>query len=58
VLLWTDARNAADCPAIDRYRQSLNTNNPLPPPPISSCPATFGNTDIRGSVVTPDQQTG
>jgi hypothetical protein len=51
VLLWTDARNAADCPAIDRYRQSLNINNPLPPPPLSACPSTWANTDIRGSVV-------
>jgi hypothetical protein len=47
--VWNDARNAAVCPAINAYRQSLLTANPLPAPaPNSDCPATFGNTDIFG----------
>jgi hypothetical protein len=49
VAVWNDARNAADCPAIDAYRQSLVTGPPLPPPaPEQQCGATFGNTDIYG----------
>jgi len=47
--VWNDARNAADCAAIDAYRQSLLTSSPLPAPaPGTACPPTFGNTDIFG----------
>jgi hypothetical protein len=47
--VWNDGRNAADCPAVDAYRQSLSTATPLPKPaPNSACPPTFGNTDIFG----------
>lgn len=47
--VWNDVRNAADCPAIDAYRQSLLTSSPLPrPAPPQACPATFGNSDIGG----------
>jgi hypothetical protein len=42
-------RNAAVCPAINTYRQSLVAGTPIPPPaPNVDCPATFGNTDIFG----------
>ena len=52
VLLWNDVRNAASCPAIDAYRQSLVVGAPIAPPaPPSDCPATFGNSDIFGSRV-------
>ena len=47
--VWNDARNAAVCPAINAYRQSLVNGTPIPPPaPNVDCPATFGNTDIFG----------
>jgi len=45
--VWTDVRNAADCPAVDAYRQSLVNSAPIPKPaPGTDCPATFGNSDI------------
>ncbi len=47
--VWNDVRDAAVCPAVNRYRQSLLTNQPLPAPwPLAACPPTFGNTDIFG----------
>jgi hypothetical protein len=47
--VFIDVRNAADCPAIDAFRQSLSTSTPLPrPAPGNDCPATFGNSDIFG----------
>ena len=55
VAVWNDARNAADCPAIDAYRQQIldgtaagTADDPTRPAPNNVCPATFGNTDIRG----------
>jgi hypothetical protein len=47
--VWNDARNAADCPAIDAYRQSFVVGPPASrPAPNNDCPMTFGNTDIFG----------
>ncbi len=47
--VWNDVRNAADCTAIDAYRESLQIGNPLPrPAPNSDCPSTWGNSDIYG----------
>jgi hypothetical protein len=53
--VWNDARNAADCPAIDAYRQAVvngtaagDSSDPTRPGPEQDCPATFGNTDIYG----------
>jgi hypothetical protein len=55
VSAWNDARNAADCPAIDAYRQAIvdgtaagDASDPTRPAPQQDCPATFGNTDIFG----------
>jgi hypothetical protein len=50
--VWQDAREAADCPAIDRWRagvQTPTTADDVPTPaPQRDCPPTFGNTDIFG----------
>jgi hypothetical protein len=47
--VWNDVRRAADCPAVDAYRQSLVDGTPIAKPaPNSDCPATFGNSDIFG----------
>jgi hypothetical protein len=48
--IWNDARNAADCPAIDAWRASLQPGQTAlaRPAPGSDCPATFGNSDIFG----------
>ena len=47
--VWNDVRNAADCPAIDAWRESLETGASVPrPAPEQDCPATFGNSDIFG----------
>jgi hypothetical protein len=47
--VWNDARNAADCPAIDAWRMSLRTGTSVSTPaPNSDCPPNFGNSDIYG----------
>jgi hypothetical protein len=52
--VWNDTRNAADCPAIDAWRQAAQdaiangTAVPTKPAPEQDCPATFGNSDIFG----------
>jgi hypothetical protein len=49
VAVWNDARFAADCPAIDAWRQALqNGQSPPAPAPQQQCPANFGNSDIFG----------
>lgn len=48
--VWNDARNAADCPAIDAWRAGLQPEGTpaTNPAPGTDCPATFGNSDIYG----------
>jgi hypothetical protein len=47
--VWNDARNAADCPAVDAWRESNITGGSVPrPAPQQDCPANFGNSDIFG----------
>ena len=46
-----DVRNAANCPPVDAYRQSLIDGNPIAPPsPVTDCPPQFGNEDIFSEV--------
>src|SRR5258707_4613149 len=51
--VWNDVRNAADCPAVDAWRASLQTGGSVPKPaPNTVCPPTFGNLDIFGGSYT------
>jgi hypothetical protein len=52
--VWMDVRNAASCPAVNAYRESLIIGDPIAPPsPVTDCPAQFGNEDIFGGVYAP-----
>jgi hypothetical protein len=53
--VWMDVRNAADCPAVDAFRQSLIDGSPIAAPsPLTDCPPGFGNGDIySGSFTDP-----
>jgi hypothetical protein len=47
--VWNDVRNAADCPAIDAYRASVqNGGSVAKPAPQVACAPNFGNSDIFG----------
>jgi hypothetical protein len=53
--VWNDVRDAADCPAVDTFRQNLftgTTPNPRPAPQQACTPVgtkVFGNSDIFGT---------
>jgi hypothetical protein len=52
--VWNDTRFAADCPAIDAYRQALQAGLPATAPNVQQqCPATFGNSDIWAFTTAP-----
>jgi hypothetical protein len=47
--VWMDVRDAASCPAVNAYRQSLIDGSPITAPaPLTDCPPQFGNNDIYG----------
>jgi len=47
--VWNDARNAADCAAIDTWRMSLRNGTTVArPAPQQDCQPNFGNSDIYG----------
>ena len=54
-VIWIDARDATDCPAVDAYRQSLIDGSPITAPsPLTDCPPDFGNLDnFSGSFLDP-----
>lgn len=50
--VWNDASQAATCGSIQTYRNSVETGGTLTPPDVQgTCPAHFGNSDIRGITV-------
>src|SRR5438477_2708575 len=53
--VWNDTRAAADCPAIDAWRQDIATGGTTVPRPApqQNCPATFGNSDIFSYTTAP-----
>jgi hypothetical protein len=54
VSVWNDARNAADCPAIDAWRQSLrNGTSVARPAPQQNCQPRFGDSDIFSFTTAP-----
>jgi len=51
--VWNDARNAADCSAIDAWRESLITGGTVArPAPQQDCAPNFGNSNIYGGTYT------
>ena len=48
-LVWTDARDASKCQAVDDYRTKIYTGvkNPVAPNPDNVCATNFGNTDTE-----------
>jgi hypothetical protein len=46
-LVWTDARNAVPCAAVDAYRSAVyaGSTTAVPPNPDIACSGPFGNTD-------------
>ena len=53
--VWNDTQAAADCPAIDAWRQDIATGGTTVPRPApqQNCPATFGNSDIFSYTTAP-----
>jgi len=52
-LVWTDARSASPCQAVDVYRNAVygGSKTAVAPNPDSACANSFGNTDTEAAVV-------
>jgi hypothetical protein len=52
-LVWTDARGASQCAAVDAYRNAIyaGSKRPVPPNPDTACATSFGNTDTELGIV-------
>jgi hypothetical protein len=52
-VVWTDARNATPCKAVDDYRNAVyaRSKTAVAPNPDSACSASFGNTDTEAAIV-------
>jgi hypothetical protein len=50
-LVWTDARNATPCKAVDDYRNAVyaGSKTAVAPNPDSACTTSFGNTDTEAA---------
>jgi len=54
--VWTDVSRAADCPAMDAWREASYKAGTVVTPapwPLADCPASFGNSDIRSATTAP-----
>jgi hypothetical protein len=53
VAVWTDARNAAACTAVDDYRSAVyaGLKTAVAPNPDAACAPGFGNTDTFAAIV-------
>src|SRR5262249_4187496 len=56
VAVWNDTRNAADCPAVDAFRQSLANGSPAPhrPRPPTARPPSATATSSAAASSRPD----
>jgi len=52
-IVWTDARNATPCMAVDDYRNAVyaGSKTAIAPNPDSACATSFGNTDTEAAIV-------
>jgi hypothetical protein len=52
-VVWTDARNATPCLAVDNYRNAVyaGSKTAVAPNPDSACATSFGNTDTEAAIV-------
>gem|GEM_PF-672409 len=52
-VVWTDARNATPCQAVDNFRNAVyaGSKTAVAPNPDSACATSFGNTDTEAAVV-------
>jgi hypothetical protein len=52
-IVWTDARNATPCPAVDDYRNAVyaGSKTAVAPNPDKVCATNFGNTDTEAAIM-------